>query len=131
MPKYIGPYEIISCNKENSHYTLALPKELLKHRIHPTFHTKLLRHTIPNDDARFPNREATFFYDFSDEPKREWLVNSLVDHKFTGNLIQFNVLWEMGETTREPLTHCKELTALDRYLELHGVTRWQDLPHNV
>ena len=39
MPKYIGPYEIISCNKENSHYTLTLPDELLKRRIHPTFYT--------------------------------------------------------------------------------------------
>jgi hypothetical protein len=33
MPKYIGPYEIISCERETSHYTLALPDELLKHRI--------------------------------------------------------------------------------------------------
>jgi hypothetical protein len=27
MPKYIRPYKIVSCNKENSHYTLALPDE--------------------------------------------------------------------------------------------------------
>ena len=127
MPKYIGPYEIISCNKENSHYTLTLPDELLKCRIHPTFHAKLLRHTVPNDNVRFPNSEATFFYDFGDEPKREWLVDSLMNHKFTGNSIQFDVLWEMGETTQEPLAHCKELAALDCYLELHGVTKWQDL----
>ena len=33
MPKHIRPYKIISCNKENSHYTLALPDKLLKHRI--------------------------------------------------------------------------------------------------
>ena len=30
MPKYIGPYKILSCDKEKSHYTLALPDELLK-----------------------------------------------------------------------------------------------------
>ena len=128
MPKYIGPYEIISCNKENSHYTLALPDKLLKRRIHPTFHAKLLRHAVPNDNMRFPNQEATFFYDFGDEPEREWLIDSLEDHKFTGNSIQFDVLWETGETTQEPLAHCKELAALDHYLELHGVTKWQDLP---
>ena len=69
MPKYIGPYEIISCNKEQSYYTLALSDELLKRRIHPTFHAKLLRPAVPNDDARFLNREATFFYDFGDDPK--------------------------------------------------------------
>jgi hypothetical protein len=102
MPKYIGPYEIISCKKENSHYTLALPDELLKRRIHPTFHAKLLRPAILNDDEHFPNWEATFFYNFGDDPKREWLVDSIVDHKFTNNSIQFNVLWDMGETTCEP-----------------------------
>ena len=109
MPKYIGPYEIISCNKEDSHYTLTLPDELLKCRIHPTFHMKLLRHAVPNDDARFPNREATFFYDFGNKPEREWLVDSLVNHKFTGNSIQFDVLWETGETTHSLNTNLTEL----------------------
>jgi hypothetical protein len=92
MPKYIGPYKIISCERENSHYTLALPDKLLKRRIHPTFHAKLLRPAILNDDKRFPNQEATFFYDFGDDPEREWLVDSIVDHKFTNNSIQFDVL---------------------------------------
>jgi hypothetical protein len=129
MPKYIGPYKILSCEREASHYTLTLPDELLKCRIHPTFHAKLLRPAILNDDERFPNREATFFYNFGDNPKREWLVDSIVD-QFTNNSIQFDVLWDMGETTCEPLSHCKDLLALDNYLELHGVMRWRDLPHN-
>jgi hypothetical protein len=128
MPKYIGPYEIISCDRDQSHYTLALPDELLKRRIHPTFHAKLLRPAVKNDDARFPNREATFFYDFGDDPEREWLVDSIVNHTFTGNSIIFHVLWETGETTREPLRNCKELAALDKYYELHGVHDWRDLP---
>jgi len=128
MPKYIGPYEIISCDREHSHYTLELPEELLKRRIHPTFHAKLLKPAVPNDDARFPNREATFFYDFGDDPEREWLVDSIVDHTFTGNSIIFHVLWDTGETTREPYRICKELSALDKYLELHGVTSWRALP---
>jgi hypothetical protein len=100
------------------------------YRIHPMFHAKLLRPTILNDNERFPNCEATFFYDFGHNPEREWLVDLIVDHKFTNNSIQFNVLWDMGETTCEPLSHCKDLTALDNHLELHGVTRWHDLPHN-
>ena len=128
MPKYIGPYEIIASSKETSSYTLALPDELLKRRIHPTFHAKLLRPAIPNDDERFPNREATFFYDFGDDPEREWAVDSIVNHKFTGNTITFDVLWDTGETTREPLSNCKELEALDRYLELHGCANWRTLP---
>jgi hypothetical protein len=128
MPKYIGPYKILSCNRELSRYTLELPEELLKRRIHPTFHASRLRPAIPNDDVRFPNREATFFYDFGDDPEREWTVDSIVDHKFKGNSITFNVLWETGDITTEPYTNCKDLTALDRYLELHGKTHWKDLP---
>jgi hypothetical protein len=128
MPKYIGPYEIISCDRSQSYYTLALPEELLKRRIHPTFHSQLLRPAVLNDDARFPNREATFFYDFGDDPEREWLVDSIVDHSFTGNSITFHILWETGEITREPLRNCKDLAALDRYLELHGVITWRALP---
>jgi hypothetical protein len=127
MPKYIGPYAILSCNKDESSYTLELPDELLKRRIHPTFHAKLLRPAILNDDARFPNREATFFYDFGDDPEREWLVDSIIDHHLINNSIKFDVLWETGEITREPLQNCKELAALDRYLELHGVTHWREL----
>ena len=38
MPKYIGPYKILVCNRENSHYMLELPEDLLKRRIHATFH---------------------------------------------------------------------------------------------
>src|SRR5271156_1045864 len=49
MPKYIGPYEIISCNRDQSLYTLALPDKLLKRKIHPSFHAQLLRPVILND----------------------------------------------------------------------------------
>ena len=69
MPKYIGPYEVLSCDKDKSYYTLTLPDELLKRWIHPTFHAKLLRPAVPNDDVRFPGREATFFYNFGDDPE--------------------------------------------------------------
>jgi hypothetical protein len=128
MPKYIGPYKIISCHRDQSQYTLALPDKLLKRRIHPTFHARLLRPAVLNDDAQFPNHEVTFFYDFDDGPEQEWLVESIVDHTFTGNSIKFHVLWETGKITREPLRNCQDLAALDKYYELHGVPNWRDLP---
>ena len=130
-PKYIGPYPIISCDREWSHYTLELPDELLHRHIHPTFHANLLRPAIPNDDECFPNREATFFYDFGDDPDREWLVEAIVDHEFVGNTIYFHIQWDMGETTCEPYQNCKDLEALDRYLKLHGATNWCELPKRV
>jgi hypothetical protein len=101
MPKYIGPYKIILCHWDQSQYTLTLPDELLKCRIHPTFHARLLRPAVLNDDAQFPNRKVTFFYDFGNDPEREWLVDSIVDHTFTGNSIKFYVLWETGKITRD------------------------------
>jgi hypothetical protein len=128
MPKYIGPYKILSCDRNSSHYTLELPNKLLKRRIHPTFHTRLLRPAVVNDNDHFPNREATFFYDFGDDPECEWLIDSIVDHQFSGNSINFDVLWESGDITCEPYKHCKDLIALDQYLELHGTSHWRDLP---
>jgi hypothetical protein len=128
MPKYIGPYAIIASDRTRSNYTLELPEELLRRRIHPTFHVSLLRPAISNDDDRFPNREATFFYDFGDDPDREWRVDSITGHEFRGNSIHFSVLWDSGETTIEPYNNCKELAALDNYLNLHGATHWRELP---
>ena len=92
------------------------------------FHAKLLKPAVPNDDKCFPNRGSTCFCDFGDDPGGGWLVDSVVNHKFTKNSINFNILWDTGRTTCEPLAHCKDLAALDNYLELHGVTRWRDLP---
>jgi hypothetical protein len=65
-----------------------------------------------------------FFYDFGNNPECEWLIDSIEDHSFTGNSITFHVLWETGEITCEPLCNCKDLAALDRYLELHGMIKW-------
>ena len=92
------------------------------------FHAKLLKPAVLNDDECFPNREATFFYDFGDNPEREWLVDSIMNHKFTKNSINFDILWDTGKTTCELLMHCKDLTTLDNYLRLHGVTQWCGLP---
>src|ERR1700677_48763 len=35
--------------------------------------------------------------------------------------VSFLVQWNLGDTTWEPYAECKELTALDRYLELLGI----------
>ena len=45
--------------------------------------------------------------------------------------LEFQVRWTLGDVTWEPLTECKELEALDEYLELHRVKRPRDLPHKT
>jgi hypothetical protein len=130
MPKYIGPYKVTNSHPEESRYTLELPDELKARRIHPSFHITRLRPFEKNDDTIFPKREVRAYYDFGDAEDDEWLVDDILAHRWKGNDILFLVQWNLGDTTWEPYTECKELTALDRYLELLGIDEgdWRKLP---
>ncbi len=68
------------------------------------------------------------FYDFGMPNKTEWLVDEIIGHQWTGNKMQFHLKWNLGDTTWEPLSTCKDLQALDHYLELHGVKSPKSLP---
>jgi hypothetical protein len=128
MPKYIGPYKVLKAEPRTSHYQLELPAEMVARKIHPTFHAAKLRPHHQNDEVSFPGREAHGYYDFGQAEEKEWLVAELVGHKWEGNKISFHVQWDTGECTWEPYTTCKDLEALDRYLELRGVQNWRSLP---
>jgi len=80
LSNYIGPYIVTESDAHNSNYMLDLPPELLRRHVHPTFHVNKLRLYRPNDDILFLGREAQVYYDFSEDPKTEWLVNEIVDH---------------------------------------------------
>ena len=72
------------------------------------------------------------YYDFgaTDEPK--WFVNKILAHCWVGHEdLEFQVRWTLGNVTWEPLTECKELEALDEYLELRGVKGPCDLPRKT
>ena len=45
-----------------------------------------------------------------------------------GNAIEFLVHWNLGNSTWGLHVHCKDLEALDEYLELHGAQSVQRLP---
>jgi hypothetical protein len=128
MPKFIGPYKVLDSHPEESRYTLDLPSELKARRIHPTFHVSRLRPFVKNDDKLFPRREVRAYYDFGDAEDEEWLVDDILAHRWEGNRISFLLQWNLGDTTWEPYAECKELAALDRYLELLGVEDWKLLP---
>jgi len=83
-----------------------------------------------NDDSIFPKHEVCAYYDFGDAEDEEWLVDDILTHQWKGNDISFLVQWNLGDTTWEPYTKCKELAALDRYLELLGIKEgnWCKLP---
>ncbi|EPQ50179.1 hypothetical protein GLOTRDRAFT_17432, partial [Gloeophyllum trabeum ATCC 11539] len=84
---------------ETSTYTLKLPPELTRRRIHPTFHASMLRPHEGNDDLLFPHREALTTYDFGEPNDVEWLVEEILAHRWVGNNLQFLVRWHIGEAT--------------------------------
>jgi len=129
LPKFIGPYKVVKVHTPTSTVTLELPPELTTWRVHPTFHVSLIWAHVPKDDGRFPRRDAKSYYDFgaTDEPK--WFVDKILAHRWVGQEdLEFQVHWTLGNVMWEPLTECKELEALDEYLELRGVKWPCDLP---
>jgi hypothetical protein len=128
VPKFIGPYKVIGAEPKTSTYTLELPPELINRRIHPRFHISRLKKHLPNDDERFPRREVRTFYDFGDDPETEWLVDEIIDHDWRRNSLFFHVKWDQGDSTWEPLEHCRELKALDDYMLLVGARTVEELP---
>ena len=129
MPKFIGPYKVTDSHPEISRYTLDLPPELKAQRIVPSFHVSLSRQYHKGDDAVFPKHEVCAFYDFSNAEDNKRLVDDIITHKWEGNNISFLVRWNLGDTTWEPYTECKELMLLDWYLELLGIDNgdWKKL----
>ena len=110
LPKYVGPYEILAVFEDSSNYTLKLPPELLNRGIYPKFHVSRLAPHEPNDSLLFPGRAAQVFYDFGEDPEREYQVQEILDHAWdTGGSLWFRIKWGLGDLTREPLTHCDEL----------------------
>lgn len=131
-PKYIGPYRVLEAYPKTSTYTLQLPTALQTRRINPTFHASLLRPYYPSDDALFPNRAHPEPYDFGAADDQEWFVDDILGHRWTpdGHL-EYEIRWSGGDTTWEPHAECKDLEALDRYLELQGVKRPSQLSKRV
>ncbi len=128
-PKYVGPYKVAWAQPDTSTYTLELPVALQERQIHPTFHVSLLRPYQPNNDLLFPNRAQPDPYDFGTPDTAEWFVDEIVGHRWNDEgKLMYHVRWSMGDTTWEPHSNCKELAALDRYLETMGVRMPSQLP---
>src|ERR1700683_2373335 len=97
--------------------------------IHPSFHVGRLCHYNKNDDSIFPKHKACDYYDFGNTEDNKWLVDEIITHQWKGNNVSFLVQWNLGDTTWELYAECKELAALDRYLELLGIpdNEWRKL----
>jgi len=97
--------------------------------VHPTFHVSLIQAHIPNDDKWFLCHDMKSYYDFGAVDGPKWFVNEILAYSWVGQAhLEFQVCWMLGNVTWKPLAECKELEALDGYLELCGPKWHHDLP---
>jgi hypothetical protein len=83
----------------------------------------------PNDSLLFPGRAVQVFYDFGEDPDKEYQVQEILDHAWDlDQNLWFRVKWGLGDLTWEPLANCNELEALDEYLILQGIDDASNLP---
>jgi hypothetical protein len=128
LPTYIGPYEILEVFEDSSNYVLRLPPVLTQRNIFAKFHVSRLAPHEPNDSILFPGRAVEVFYDFGEDPEREYQVKEIVDHRWDDdNSLWFRVRWGLGDLTWEPLANVNDLIALDDYLIVQGVENVEEL----
>ncbi|KNZ75792.1 hypothetical protein J132_01538 [Termitomyces sp. J132] len=94
---------------------------LQEQRIHCKFHVLLLHLYKVSDNALFPSRAMLEPYNFGTPDDQEWFVDDLVGHCWDDKNLEFKICWSLEDTTWEFLATCKDLVALDRYLELQGM----------
>ena len=92
----------------------------------------LVQKFVTNNDELFPKRDAKSFYDFGQDDEQEWLIEEITSHRWSNSTgLELKVRWTLGDTAWEPLTACKDLEALDLYLELRGIAHPRDLPKHI
>ena len=127
MPRFIGPYKVLKSMNKSLNTTIELPQELKDRRISATFHANLVQPYVKNNDILFPKQEAKSYYDFANNDKQEWFVDEILAYRWANNNLELQVKWTLRAVTWEPISSCKELEALDYYLELRGVKHHHDL----
>ena len=128
LPKYVGPFKILDAQPSVLTYKVELPTQLRARNLHDCFHRSKLRPYYANNDALFPHCEVHMFYNFDMPDDQEWLVEEILSHQWDKNRLSFQILWNLGNTTWEPYMACKDLQALDDYLQLLRVTLPSELP---
>ena len=89
----------------------------------------LVQKFVTNNNELFPKRDMKSFYNFGQDDEQEWLVEEIISHRWSNSKeLELEVRCTLGDTTWEPLASCKDLEALDLYLELWGIAHPRDLP---
>jgi hypothetical protein len=116
MPRFDGPYKILTAFPEKSSYTLQLPNSS---RTFPGFHASQLKPYHENDASLFPEREAPRPGPvITPDGAEEWAIKEIIDERTRGRGKQYLVRWEgWGPEADEWLPHrdLDETEALDKW----------------
>ncbi|EIM79347.1 uncharacterized protein STEHIDRAFT_35241, partial [Stereum hirsutum FP-91666 SS1] len=81
---------------ETSTCRLELPPDMVRRRIHDTFHMSLLRPYQANNDRLFPKRELSRWYDFGQPDKDDWYITGVIGHAWQDDHVRLLVQWSLG-----------------------------------
>ena len=123
-PLWIGPYPIIQPTTKDT-YKLQLPIGL---KIHPEFHTSLLKPYISDPDPERINKPNEGMISAGGGNEEAFLIEDVVEHKRVGKRICYLVKWQgypSGENTWEPLINIQKPASrlIDNYLEKNGLDK--------
>jgi len=91
MPRFDGPYTIVSANPESSTYTLDLPDHT---NVYPTFHVSELKRHVPNNAELYPSRELQRPAPFvTSSGTSEWEIDEILDKRTRRRGHQYLVRW--------------------------------------
>jgi hypothetical protein len=92
MPRFDGPYEIISFHPESSNYTLRMPNHRGERT--STFHGSHLKLHRENDDMQFPGRAlARPGPIVTENGTSEYYIEKILDERKRGRGMQYLVRW--------------------------------------
>jgi hypothetical protein len=113
MPRYDGPYKIISTNPKHSTVTLDLPHAP---RSFPVFHSSELLPFINNDDTLFPRRALHPPEPVIIDGEPEFFIDKIVEERRRRKQTEFRVRWQ-GEGPEGdkwlPASELEDCKALD------------------
>ena len=115
MPRFDGPYMIISTNERHSTVTLDLPNAP---NAFPVFHTSEVRQFLENDDNLFPSRALNPPQPVIIRGEQEFFIDKIVDERRRNKKTQYRVRWQ-GEGPEGdkwlPASELEDCEALDTW----------------
>lgn len=132
-PLWIGPYPVIQKTTPDT-YRLKLPIGL---RLHPEFHTSLLKPYLIDPDTERFNKPNEGMLSAGNSVDQAFLIECIVGHKKVKGKILYLVKWvgyPSSENSWEPLSNIRKPASrlIDEYLAVKGLdkVRWNPAIRN-